>query len=170
MKIPLVLVLSAIIAHAQTNEFRLIGGVKSDITSPGWIHVAIPAGTALQNQAFLHFDGAVKPQMVRFQMPAVYNLGKPVIMTVYNFPYTPSLFRSGQVQTSITVQPERDILHINGKTTMTSVPVIGLGLVLNKPLDLTVWALSHPITNYDAVGNARITPARPEFDFGIPVQ
>lgn len=41
-------------------------------------------------------------------------------------------------------------------------------LYLSRPLHLKVFSLSRPTTNYDTFGHITITPAKPQFDFGIP--
>lgn len=167
MKAVLLFMLSAICAWSQTNEFRLINGALSDVNSTNWITVTIPAGSALRNALAVQFDGTLKPQHLFFQIPAIYNFNEPTVADVFNFPYTPALFRSGQVQTGITVGWEKDFAPVGNRSHQVKTPVLGYGLVLKKNLTMRVYALSHAKTVYDAVGNATVVPASPHFDYGI---
>lgn len=168
----LLICLAAVIARAQTNEYRMIHGERSDVNSSGWVTVVIPEGSALLNPGTLHFDGTIRPQSVSFQIPAIYNYSKPVNAEVLDFPYTPALFRSGQVQTGLHQVIEKDILvntaYANNKKLVWE-PIYADGLILNKKLVLRVWQAYRPTTNYDAVGHATIIPARPLFDYGLPI-
>jgi len=168
----LLICLVTAIARAQTNEYRMINGVLSDINAAGWVTVTIPEGSALKNSQAFHFDGTIRPQSVSFQIPAIYNFSRPVDAEIFNFPYTPALFRSGQVQTGLQKVLETDILintaYANNKKLVWE-PVYVNGLVLNRKLVLRVWQLRHAATNYDAVGHAVIIPPAPIFDYGLPV-
>ena len=106
----LLICLVTAIARAQTNEYRMIHGERSDVNSSGWVTVVIPEWSALLNPGTLHFDGTIRPQSVSFQIPAIYNFSRPVDAEIFNFPYTPALFRSGQVQTGLRKVLETDIL------------------------------------------------------------
>ena len=177
IKILLILFASTFVALAQTNsastnsvtEFRMVGKVKYDVSQPPFISVTIPAGAALLNAASIilpgehpmlappiHFDGTIKPISVSFLLPEINNHTKNFEVSIYDFPYTPTLFKEGQLRivkpiSQMTVY--YDTFH---------------GLVAKSNLVLRVFPMSHPQTNYDALGRATITPAQPVFNFGLP--
>jgi hypothetical protein len=174
------------IASAQTNELRVVGGKIYDVNnSPEWINLTIPAQSALRNAEryiddryvsgdvkLVSFNGVIQPQVVLFQIPAVYDFGQPNIATIKDFPYTPSFFMQGSMQFGFKSQNVSAIFFDasmgHNSFGNTSTPNIIPALVTKKAIRLRVFPLSHPITNWNASGQATIIPAKPIFDYGIP--
>jgi hypothetical protein len=170
-RIILLLLLYCLPAFGQTNELRVVDGQVMDAGGPNWKTIVIPENSGLLNDSVLSFDGTIKPQKVMFQIPAIYNFSKPTIVTVNNLPYSPTMFRQGQIQTGVREVPFRDI-QVNSaygnQWKMASEPQFRGGLILNHKLVLHVYQQSSPRTNYNAVGAMTIIPAAPIFDCGLP--
>jgi hypothetical protein len=106
------------------------------------------------------FDGTVKPETVIFQFQTTWDQNsRPSFATINNFPYDPKDFNPAPVQVGF--------FHWQETWTGTphTEPAIVNGLVLKNNLKLKVNILFPAKTNYNAIGQMRITPARPVFDF-----
>ena len=169
-KILLILFASIFVALAQTNssaEFRMVGSVKYDVSKPPFISVTIPVGAALVNEKSLHFNPASPAvgQSLELQTPAIYNGFNPIVIHIVDFPFSPTYFHDGYRQTGYTSRHKFGTVN-----QMETVPKIENCLVTKAQITLRLFPLSKPITNYTATGAMTITPARPVFRYGIPVQ
>ncbi len=178
-------IISAFDTFGQTNELRTVNGKTYDVNnSTEWINLTIPAQSALRNaQRYIDdryvsqdvktvsFNGVIQPQVVLFQIPAVYGFGQPTIARINNFPYTPSLFMQGSMQFGFRSQNLTDVFFDasmgHNSFGNTSHPNIIPALVTKQAMRLRVFPLSHPTTNWNASGKATIIPAKPIFDYGI---
>ena len=163
----LVAAISTFIALGQTNstvEYRMVKNVTYDVSKPPFILVTIPAGTALLNSAAIHYAPNQAPDLpiilkrAVFQIPAIYdsNTGNPVVMTISDFPYSPLHFKRGTITTKFA------IARIASSSEN--------GLVTKEAIVLRLFQASPATTNYDAMGVMKITPAKPNFIYGTPVQ
>jgi hypothetical protein len=181
----------------STVEYRMVRAEKYDVSKPPFISVTIPAGAALENAGEIHYSPeAPKPCNVVFQIPAIYNLNKPVEVDIKNFPYSPSYFQSGKWQsknredlaaakiiggnqshtrssgpkTALEKQreSEEDAIALKAKGNLMRYGTIVDGLVTKEPIALRLFPLSPPRTNSNAMGVISITPAQPDFDYGTP--
>ena len=166
------MVISTFVALGQTNsavEYRVVKNVTYDVSKPPFISVTIPAGSALVNSSRIHYapnqspDAPTIVKTADFQIPAIYNLGKPVHMMIFDFPYSPSHFKRGTWQRGIIRNPDSGIRN-------ERIPELADGLLTKEPITLRLFQAHPAITNYDALGAMKIIPARPEFIYGTPVQ
>jgi hypothetical protein len=148
-------------------EYRVVKNVTYDVSKPPFISVTIPAGSALKTS--VHYapnqtpDAPIILKEAVFQIPAIYNLSRPVDMTVFDFPYTPLHFKPGTWQTGTHRNPESGVIN-------QQIPTLVNGIVTKEPISLRLF-LAHPATtNYDAMGAMKIIPAKPEFIYGTPVK
>lgn len=126
--------------NAKAHEFRTVNGKVYDVTtSTQWVSITIPAGTGLLDQGKIHFMGTVQPIDVIFSIRTAHNGATTVL--IHNFPYDPKYFYK--------------------RTPYT-------GIETKFPLNLRAFALYKPTTNWNALGEMKITPARPVFDYGLP--
>jgi len=124
----------------QTQDLRMVNGQNYDVTtSKDWVSITIPAGTGLLDEGKIHFTGTVQPMNLTFSIPQGRYGG--TFVSIRNFPY--------------------DAKYFYKRTPIT-------GVVTKLPLNLRVFPLSHPTTNWNALGEMKITPARPVFDYGLP--
>jgi hypothetical protein len=160
-KISLILFVSTFVALAQTKspptnsvaEFRMVGKVKYDVSKPPFLDVTIPAGTELLNARAIQFKGEIKPLFVGLAFPHAKMARQWATAEIKNFPYDPRYFTKTYGLSYSTGLPD---------------PRNGEMIVLREPLHLRVFPLSHPTTNWTALGAMEITPARPNFDYGLP--
>jgi hypothetical protein len=123
----------------------MVGTVKYDVSKPPFLDVMIPAASELVNARQIHYNGEIKPISVILVFPIAKTAGRWVDAIIDHFPYDPKYF------TKTYTLPERE------------------KIVLRAPLHLRVFPLTHPITNWTALGEMRITPpASPHFDYGLP--
>ena len=129
---------------AQTNDtkdLRKVGGEVYDVTtSKDWVSITLPAGTGLYDGRTIHFNGTVQPMDLRFTIPTG-NFSPPIWVSIRHFPY--------------------DAKYFYRRTPTSNVEI-------KSPLTLRVFPLSHPTTNWNALGQMTIISARPVFDYGLP--
>ena len=127
----------------QVQDIRVVNGQVYDVTtSKRWVSITIPVGSRLFNADAIHFIGAIQPRKVVFQFPSERTASQVipgVPVKIDHFPYDSKYF-----------ERTRD------------------GILTSVPLNLRVFPLSHPTTNWTALGEMKITPARPDFDYGLP--
>ena len=134
------------------QDIRVVNGQEYDVTtSKEWVSITIPTGTGLLNANQIHFTGTVHPIDINLAFRVASAVRRNVYETVviHNFPYDPKYFYN--------VSPT------SRGSFQASFPLIQTRL----PLTLRVFPLSHPSTNWNALGEMKITPARPDFDFGL---
>jgi hypothetical protein len=134
------------------QDIRVVNGQAYDVTtSKEWVSITIPTGTGLLNANQISFRGTVHP----IDISLAFRVASPVrrndyeTVVIHNFPYDPKYFYN--------VSPTRRVSFD------ASFPLIQTRL----PLTLRVFPLSHPTTNWNALGEMKIIPARPDFDFGL---
>jgi hypothetical protein len=152
----LILFVSTFVALPQTNpvtEFRMVGKMKYDVSKPPFLDVTIPAGSELLNARVIQFKGEIKPVFVGLAFPHAKTAGQWTTATIEHFPYDPKYFTRTYGVSYSTGLPD---------------PRNGEIILLREPLHLRVFPLSHPTTNWTALGEMKITPARPVFDYGLP--
>ena len=160
-KILLIVFVSTFVALAQTNsaptnsatEFRMVGKVKYDASKPPFLDVTIPAGSELLNARVIQFKGEIKPIFVGLAFPHAKTASQWATVEIKNFPYDPKYFTKTYGLSYSTGLPD---------------PRNGEIILLREPLHLRVFPLSHPTTNWTALGEMKIIPARPDFDYGLP--
>jgi hypothetical protein len=127
------------INHVQ--DIRVVNGQPYDVTtSKKWVSITIPAGSVLNNASGIHFTGQIQPKKVFLVFPHSKMAAQWPTVMIQNFPYNPIYFAQNSENQVVT----RDLLN------------------------LRVFPLSHPSTNWTALGEMKITPARPDFDYGLP--
>jgi hypothetical protein len=134
------------------QDIRVVNGQAYDVTtSKEWVSITIPTGTGLLNANQIAFRGTVHPIDINLALRVASAVRRNDYETVviHNFPYDPKYFYN--------VSPTRRV------TFDASFPLIQTRL----PLTLRVFPLSHPTTNWNALGEMKIIPARPDFDFGL---
>jgi hypothetical protein len=183
--------------NTVTPEIREVNGQSYDVSKPPFILVTIPVGSALVNAKEIHYNpDAPKPcKVINLQIPAIYNFSHPVILSIGNFPYSPSYFQNGYWQTgyrardSLTVAKERiangTAKDINKQKELKQrneemgygmytpdryETKIDNGLVTKEPIALRLFPLHPARTNFNAVGEQVVIPAKPIFDYGTPVK
>ena len=136
------------------QDIRVVNDQAYDVTtSKEWLSITIPTGTRLLNANQISFTGTVHPVDINLAVPlrmaSAVGPGVEEIVVIHNFPYDPKYFSNVSPTSRSSFQP--------------SFPLIQTRL----PLTLRVFPLSHPTTNWNALGEMKITPARPDFDFGL---
>ncbi len=134
------------------QDIRVVNGQTYDVTtSEEWVSITIPTGTGLLNANQISFTGTVHPIDINLALRVASAVRRNDYETVviHNFPYDPKYFYN--------VSPA------HRSPFQASFPLIQTRL----PLTLRVFPLSHPTTNWNALGEMKITPARPDFDFGL---
>lgn len=135
------------------------------------ISITFPKGCNLINDKFLisdvntgrniepvTFDGTIRPQTVILGFPGP---NPQMTATIYDFPYNPHIFEMGERYTG-----QYTTLNAGNNNRMaTPTPVSVPALMLKSSLKIKVFSMSRPFTNYDAVGNATITPAKRAFKY-----
>lgn len=147
---------STFVATAQTNlvtEFRMVGKVKYDVSKPPFLDVTIPADSELLNARAIQFNGEIRPISVGLAFPHAKTAIQWTTVGIDHFPYEPKYFKKTYGISPYTGKPD---------------PRNGEIIVLSAPLHVRVFPLSHPTTNWTALGQMKITPARPDFDYGLP--
>jgi hypothetical protein len=122
-------------------EYRMVQNVKYDVSKPPFFTMVIPAGSVLMNPDTIHFTGEIKPIEVMLR-PAPVTAVTPVIR-IAHFPYDPKLFKKAN-------------------------PAYN-SIVTAVPLNLRVFPLAHPTTNWNALGEKKITPHLNFVDYGLPL-
>jgi len=134
------------------QDIRVVNGQAYDVTtSKEWVSITIPTGTGLLNANQIQFTGTVHQIDINFalRVASVVRQNDYETVVIHNFPYDPKYFYN--------VSPT------SRSSFQSSFPLIQTRL----PLKLRVFPLSHPRTNWNALGEMKITPARPDFDFGL---
>lgn len=156
--------------NTATPEIREVNGQPYDVSKPPFISVTIPAGSALVNTRYIHYNpDAPKPCELVLQIPAIYNFNRthPVKVGIRNFPYSPSYFQNGDWQTGY--KEKTGYKDVRGGTPTRYEIAITTGLVTKESITLRLFPLFPARTNFDAVGAKIVIPASPIFDYGTPV-
>lgn len=169
--------------YVQTNkssEYRIVNGRIYDVnSSPEWKTIVIPQSAAIKNldrpwpsaaaaaAKALKFDGTRQPQTIVFQIPGIYNSSRPVYALIFNYPYSPRDFVAGNYQEESANGKMGGYDPITRKALRAS--EIVPGMLVPKAMHLRLFQKSQSTTNWDAYGHANIIPAKPFFDYGLPV-
>jgi hypothetical protein len=138
----IIAVISVLNICSFASDFRLVKDEVFDAeNSAEWFNITIPAGSELKNYWQIHYTGQITPMEVSLEFPHSLMARQWVTARISNFPYDPNQFRQLQNR----------------------------GIVTRGPISIRVFPLSHPITNFNSLGEMTITPARPIFDCGIPI-
>ena len=125
-------------------DIRVAHGQVYDVTlSPEWKLVTIPTGTPIRGA---YFNGSIRPIQVEFHLmnpAAPNNLNAASRVTVEHYPYDPKQFTRKNIQQYSEI-------------------------VTKYPQTLRLFPLGKQTTNWTALGQMTIIPARPIFDFGLP--